>query len=89
MNCNNFTIFYLNTYGQTKFTTEKQKQIQDLFSFYQCDLIHLQETDINDSDFENCHFLRNNFNILVNNSMTKYGTCSLIKDNYACENVKA
>ena len=52
-------ILYLNTRGQTKLTLEKQLQIEDLAKVYNVDILHLQETDMDDNSFNECAFIRN------------------------------
>ncbi len=83
----NLIILYLNTYGQTKLTLEKQLQIQDMAKHLKCDIIHLQESDFDENTFQNCNFIKNNFNFITNNSPSKYGTASLIKNNFLTENI--
>ena len=39
----NIRILYINTYGQTKFTVQKQLQIENAARKYKSDIIHLQE----------------------------------------------
>ena len=74
------SILNLNTYGQTKFTPEKQLEVQDMIKFYKCDIIHLQESDCNEDTFKHCNYVKNNFILITNNSQTKYGTACLIKN---------
>ena len=83
----NLIIFYLNTYGQTKLTLDKQLQIQDMVKHLRCDIVHLQETDFDENSFQNCNFIKNNYNFITNNSISKYGTASLIKNNFKAENI--
>ena len=56
-----FKILYINTYAQTKFSNDKQLQLQDLISTYKCDIIHLQEVEVCDEIFQQCQFIKNNF----------------------------
>ena len=77
-------ILYVNTYGQTKLTGEKQEQIQSLIKFYKIDIAHLQESDIIATTFENCPFLKNSYSIISNNSSSGYGTASLVHNIYLC-----
>ena len=86
-NSNNLKILYINTYGQTKFTSDKQLQLQDMIRHYKCDIIHLQETDCDDDTFANCNFIQNNFNIISNNCCTKYGTASLVRNDFDIQNI--
>ena len=50
--------------------------------------MHLQETDVDENAFEHCSFIRNNFNIIPNNSLTGYGTASLVKNTLTVGNIK-
>ena len=43
----------------------------------------MQETQIDESAFENNPFIANNFNIIFNNSETGYGVCSLINRKFS------
>ena len=76
----------MNTYGQTKFTLNKQMQIEEIVKKYKCDIVHLQESHIEDHTFDTCSFIKNNYYILRNNSMSEYGTASLIHNDFKVEN---
>ena len=56
-------VLYLNTYGQTKFTVQKQLQIEEIIRKYNCDIIHLQESHTDEESFEMCSYIKNNYNI--------------------------
>ena len=86
-NNSNLRIMYLNTQGQTKFTHEKQLHIKDLICEHKCDILHLQEVEIDSDSFSRCPFITNNFTILTNNSSTTYGTASLICNDLEISNV--
>ena len=47
----------------------------------------MQETQIDESAFENNPFIANNFNIIFNNSETGYGVCSLINRKFSTKDV--
>ena len=51
------------------------------------DILHLQEINIVDDTFRNCNFINSSYNILHNNSHTKYGTASLIKSDLEADNL--
>ena len=82
------TVLYINTRGQTKFTVQKQLCIQDLCIKFKCDIVHLQETDVDDNVFEHCSFINENYTIISNNSPSGYGTCSLVKNELKVNNVR-
>ena len=46
-------IVYLNTYGQTLLSVQKQFQIEGILKKYKCDILHLQESNIDDNTFDN------------------------------------
>ena len=83
----NVKILYLNIYGQTKLPEAKQYQIQDIVRHHKCDIVHLQEIDCDSSTFSQCHYLKNNFSLISNNSHSKYGTASLIKNYFNANNI--
>ena len=84
---NTVTILYLNIYGQTKFYDHKQFQLQEMVQKYNCDIVHLQEVYISDDTLSNCHFIRNNFQVISNNSTSGYGTASLVRNDMKVENI--
>ena len=89
LNPNNvLSLAYINFQGQTKLTVSKQVQIEDFLEYNKIDAAHLQETQICDDSFSNCNFISSSFNIITNNAVNKYGTCSLIKNELNFENVK-
>ena len=82
----NIRILYINTYGQTKFTVQKQLQIENAARKYKSDIIHLQESHLDAQSFEHCSFLKSNFSVLINNSPTGYGTATLVQNDLKVEN---
>ena len=72
-------IAYLNCHGQTGLSISKQLQIEDFIKQNKVDILHLQETFIEEDSFSQCKFISSNFNIIHNNSHNKYGTASLVK----------
>ena len=72
-------IAYLNCHGQTGLSLSKQLQIEDFIKQNKVDILHLQETFIEEDSFSQCKFISSNFNIIHNNSHNKYGTASLVK----------
>ena len=84
---NKLSILCMNTFGQTKFTLQKQLQIQDMIRFYKSDIIHLQKTDTDSDTFKQCSFILNNYAVISNNSPTGYGTLSLVKNDLKDDNI--
>ena len=77
------TVGFINIHGQTKLPQTKQNQIEYLVKEFNVDILHMQETQIDESAFENNPFIANNFNIIFNNSETGYGVCSLINRKFS------
>ena len=84
---NTLTIAIVNIHGQSGLKQPKQMQIQTFLQQHKIDIIHLQEINILENSFKNCNFIHSNYNILHNNSPTKYGTASLIKSDLDFDNV--
>ena len=78
----------MNIRGQSKLHAEKQLQIENFLKQYKCDILHLQETNIEPETFSSCSFISNNYEILHNNSLSGYGTSSLVKCEYIVENMR-
>ena len=85
---NSLIVGFLNIRGQSKLYIEKQLQIEEFLKQYKCDILHLQEINIEDETFSNCHIISSNYNILQNNSINKYGTASLVKNDLEVENIR-
>ena len=82
------TVGFMNIKGQSRLNTEKQLQIEAFLKQYKCDILHLQETNIEQETFSTCSYICNNYNILQNNSLSKYGTSSLVKSEFLVENIR-
>ena len=82
---NTVNIAYLNCRGQTGFNDSKQLQIEKFIQNNYIDILHLQESHIEENTFSACKFIMSNFNIIVNNSPSKYGTASLVKSTLSAE----
>jgi exonuclease III len=82
------TVGFMNIRGQSKLNTEKQLQIEAFLKQYKCDILHLQETNIEHETFSSCSFISNNYNIIQNNCLSQYGTSSLVKSEFVVENVR-
>ena len=79
----------LNLRGQTKMNLTKLLQLEELLKSLKVAVIFFQESHIQDTTFENCPFIRSNFQLLINNSSTGYGTSALVNNSLKIENVKA
>ena len=76
---NILTIAYMNIRGQSGLKIEKQLQIEEFVKRFKCDILHLQESNIEDETFSTCNYICSNYNILQNNNLSQYGTSSLVK----------
>ena len=82
------TIAYINIRGQSGLPVSKQLQIEAFARYNNCDIIHLQEANIEEETFSSCNLLSSSFNIIENNSINKYGTASLVKTDFQVENIR-
>ena len=62
-------------------------QIEDFLHDYDIDILHCQEINIDDDTFNDCNLITSSYNIISNNSTNKYGTASLVKNEYCVENI--
>ena len=85
---NSLIVGFMNIKGQSKLHIEKQLQIEEFLKRYKCDILHLQETNIEQETFSTCNYISSNYNILQNNSLSHYGTASLVKSDFAVENIR-
>ena len=84
---NILNIAFINIKVQTGLPLSKQVQIEDFIRNNRIDILHLQESNINDETFSNCSFISSGYNLIVNNSRNKYGTASLVKNELEIENI--
>ena len=81
------TIGFMNIRGQTGLSSAKQAQIESFLVKHKLDVLNLQEINISDDSFSNSDTISCSYNIISNNSPTKYGTASLVKSDFLPENV--
>ena len=81
-------VAYMNIQGQSGLSNNKQLQIQDFLHRQSIDILHCQEIDIDNDSFRNCNLITSNYNIIQNNSINKYGTASLVRNDFLCENIR-
>ena len=84
---NSIVLAYLNCRGQSGFHESKQLQIEHFIKVNSIDILHLQESHIEDNTFSQCKFISSNFNIIQNNSPSKYGTASLVKSSLSAADI--
>ena len=72
-------ISYLNLRGQTGLPVEKQFQVENFLKENNCDILHLQEAQIDKNTFGECNFIGDNFAVISNNAKNKYGPLVLSK----------
>ena len=77
----------LNLRGQTKMHLSKLLQLEELLKTLKPAVIFFQESQFQDKTFENCPFINSNFQLLINNSPTGYGTSALVNNSLKVENV--
>ena len=77
----------MNIRAQTGLNHAKQRQIEDFLSANRIDILHLQESHIEDNTFVDCNFISANYDIIANNSLNKFGTASLVKSDLEVKNV--
>ena len=77
----------MNLRGQTGLSLSKQLQIQQFILDKKIDICHLQESNIEDDTFSSCNFISSSFEILVNNSISKYGSASLVRSDLQVTNI--
>ena len=87
MNSQNIIIGFLNFRGQCSLTEARQKQAEDFLKHYNIDILHCQEIQVNDQTFSQCLYIQSNFNIITNNSLSTYGTASIVRNNFTINNV--
>ena len=68
------TIAYLNSHGQTGMPINKQKQVEDFLRRKNIDILNIQEINVEEDTFSQCHFISSNYQIIRNNAINKYGT---------------
>lgn len=88
MDSSTITIGYLNVKGQSKLNIEQQLQIQDFIKTHRLDILHCQETNIDENTFSDCNYIKSSFNIIENNASNYYGTCSLVLNSLTPENIQ-
>ena len=82
------SIGFLNTRGQTGLTIAKQNQIEAFLIKEKIEILNLQEIHISEDSFSTCSTICSSFNILSNNSMSKYGTASIISSDLQPDNIR-
>ena len=78
---------FINIRGQTGLPLSKQLQIEQFIKDNNVDILHLQEVNIEKNTFSECNTISSNFNLIVNNSQNRYGTASLVKNEFEVENI--
>ena len=87
----NITLFktaFMNIKGQSGLNINKQIQIEKFIKKYNLDALHLQEINIDSDSFSTCEFLSSNYNIISNNSISGYGTATILRTDFSPENIK-
>ena len=82
------TIAYVNLFGQIGFKTDKVLALSDFIKHYNVDIINCQEDNVDTDTFNVSDFICSNYDIIPNNAISKYGTCSLVSNNLSYNNVR-
>ena len=80
-------LSYMNIRGQSGLPLDKQMQIETFLKENSCDILNLQEVQIEEDTFSDCSFIATNYNIIQNNAENKYGTASIVKNDLQVDNV--
>ena len=81
-------IAFMNIKGQSGLDLAKQVQIEKFIQAYKIDILNCQEINIVDDSFEQCNYINSAFQILSNNAANKYGTCTLVRNEFEISNIK-
>ena len=63
----------INMWGQKGFKIECQRMLEDWVKSTNLDIVMCQETNITEDTFNGCSFIKENYSIISNNSLSKYG----------------
>ena len=72
---------------QSGLSVTKQQITQDFIQRNNIDILHCQKINIEEHSFTDCDFINTNFYIYPNKSVNKFGTASLVKNNFKVENI--
>ena len=84
---NTVVVAFLNCRGQTGFNESKQLQVENFLKTSNIDILHLQESHVEDDTFSQCKFILSNYTIIHNNSQSRYGTASIVKSCLSVEDI--
>ena len=82
---NTISIAYLNIRGQTGLDITKQVQIENFIKTYKIDILNCQEINTTEDSFSQTDFINSSYQIITNNAANKYGTASIISNNFTPE----
>ena len=78
----------MNCHGQSKLEAPKQLYIQNFLLTNKIDVLLCQETRIDDNNFDQCNFIKSNYNIIKKNAQNPFGTSILPHTNITIDEVK-
>ena len=81
------TVGFLNARGQQVFSQAKILQLTDFIKQYKLDIINIQEMHMSEDFFESSDFISQNYDLIYNNAINKFGTAVLISTNIKYSNV--
>ena len=82
------TVGYMNCRGQSGLNFDKQKQIESFIVKNKVTILNLQEVDISDDSFKLCPVISSSYQVISNNSPTKYGTAVLVQNDLEVTNIQ-
>ena len=68
-------------------TLIKQIQIEEFIRRNKIDILHLQESNVVEDSFIDCKLISSSYNLIVNNSQNKFGTASVVKNDFEVKNI--
>ena len=79
-------IAFVNMYGQSGMPMKKIIELENFIELHRLDVLCLQETDIQKDTFSGSKLLFN-FQAIINNNSSGYGTCTLVRKNLQVNNI--
>ena len=79
-------IAFVNMYGQSGMPMKKIVELENFIELHRIDVLCLQETDIQENTFSGSKLLHK-FLAFSNNNRSRYGTCTLVKNNLDVNNI--
>ena len=78
----------MNVRGQQSLSPVKIYQLTDFIKQYSLDIVNIQETHMSEDTFADYEYISQNFDLIYNNALNKFGTAVLISTEIKYSNVK-